>query len=364
MVHCKKTQLSIFLTTKCNLQCIYCFASEKKDHSIPSTINIKFVKRGILDFFKSYKSREIRFFGIGEPTTVFLEMKKIREWVFKITNGNCKFELQTNGYFSQNIGKWIAKNIDIVWISCDGSPEVQNFYRPTLRGQPTSDVVEKNIRSLASSPIVFGCRATIGLKNIGKQKKMIEYFDSLGVKAVMSDPIFAPIKNNKNNFIGTEKIDLLEYAKQFLKARKYAEKKNIFYGSILTVNFDERTEFFCRACIPYPHLTTDGFVTCCDMAYTGNDPNMKELVYGKYISKKNRIIYNKSAINRIQSRKASNMPNCQKCDILYNCAGACLGEAVNETGNMFGIKPEVCQAIKYLARHMPLNNGLYSYLHP
>ena len=364
MGHVRKTELSIFLTTKCNLRCIYCYTGEKSTYSIPPVIDLKFVKRGILDFFEKYDSREIRFSGTGEPTTAFYQMRQIRNWVFEITNGDCRFELQTNGYFSQTIAEWVAKNIDIVWISCDGSPEIQNFYRPTLGNRPTSDIVERNIRFLASQPIILGCRATIGTRNVERQCEMVDYFNSIGVKVIMSDPIFMPVKDYEDISIEAEKIDLLKYARHFLKARKYAEKQGIFYGSIFSINFDEKIEYFCRACIPYPHLTTDGFVTCCDMAYTGADPHMKELVYGKYLSEKDRIEYDEDAIKKIQSRKASNMSQCQECEVLYNCAGACLGEAVNETGSMFGIKPNVCEAIKYLAKHMSLNSGSYPYLHP
>jgi len=274
------------------------------------------------------------------------------------------FELQTNGYFPRTVAEWVAENIDIVWVSCDGPPDVQNFYRPTLSGRSTSDVLKNNIRFLVSKSVMVGCRATIGSINLNRQEEMIKYFASLGVKAVMSDPIFEPVERREKLSAEVKEVDLMEYAKRFLQARQVAEGLGVFYGSIFSVNFDEKTEYFCRACIPYPHLTTDGFVTCCDMAYTGSDSKMRELVYGKYVPAEDRIEYDQQAIERIQSRKAKNMPYCRNCEALYNCAGACLGEAVNETGSMFGIKPKVCEVIRFLAKQMPLNKGLYPYLHP
>ena len=66
MAHCRKTQLSIFLTYRCNLKCIYCYVGEKKQYR--TTIDYQFVQRAILDFFQKYSSREIRFFATGEPT--------------------------------------------------------------------------------------------------------------------------------------------------------------------------------------------------------------------------------------------------------------------------------------------------------
>ncbi|MDD3896899.1 MAG: SPASM domain-containing protein [Candidatus Peribacteraceae bacterium] len=361
MPHCDKAQLSVLLNNQCNLKCGYCYVGDT-ERADPTIVDLDFVKCAIKDFFEKFASRQIRFFGNGEPTLAFTQMQKIRNWVHDITSGNCLFELQTNGYFSKKIADWVAKNITNVWISCDGPPDIQDRYRRTPCGQPTSKIVEGNIRSLAPQVPVLGCRATVGGHNVARQKEMIDYFHSLAIRAVMSDPMFAPVKSNGDAPI--QKVDLMEYARHFLEARKYAEQKGVFYGSILSVNFDRATQHFCRACIPYPHLTPDGLVTCCDMACNGDDPKMQDLVYGRYIPSEKRIAYDQEKIRVITTRTADNMPECQDCEVLYNCAGACLGEALNETGSIFGIKKEVCEAIRFLAQHMPLNQGTYPFLHP
>lgn len=364
MSHCRKTQLSIFLNNKCNLSCKYCYdGANRSFNKKRQVIDINFVKKGISDYFKNYTSREIRLFGNGEPTIEFDLMKAIVKFA-KTKDSRSTFELQTNGFFSENIAKWIGKHMSVVWVSCDGFPEIQNYYRPVVNGEESSVVVERNIKYLSSLPITLGCRVTIGKKNINQQVEIIDYFNSLGIKAVMSDPMFASVNDCNSSFSKTESPDLLNYAKHYLKARKYAEKLGIFYGSILTVNFDEETECACRACIPYPHLTIDGYVSACDMASDVLNKKMSALIYGKFDKIKNNIIYYEDKINIIKSRKGSNMTACKKCEVLKNCAGGCLGEALNETGSMFGIKPEACKAIKYLAKRMPLNMGRYPYLHP
>ncbi|HCC23544.1 TPA: hypothetical protein DF272_05225 [Candidatus Falkowbacteria bacterium] len=364
MSHCRKKQLSIFLNNKCNLGCRYCYdGANKSTEKRRKIIDVNFVKKGIIDYFANYTSREIRFFGNGEPTIELDLIKKIVKFALSKDSGST-FELQTNGFFSEDATKWIGKNINIVWVSCDGFSEIQNYYRPTINGGNSSVVVERNIRYLASLPITLGCRVTIGKKNIDKQIKIIDYFNSLGVKVVMSDPMFVAVDACNSSFSKEEAPNLIEYAKYFLKARRYAEKRGIFYGSILTVNFDEETECACRACIPYPHLTIDGHVSACDMASDASNKKMSALIYGKFDEIKNEIVYDQNAINIIKSRKAPNMTACAKCEVLKNCAGGCLGEALNETGSIFGVKPEACKAIRYLAKRMPLNAGQYPYLHP
>lgn len=98
------------------------------------------------------------------------------------------------------------------------------------------------------------------------------------------------------------------------------------------------------------------------MAFLGHI--LPELIYGKYNPATGTIIYDQHKIAAIRSRKASRLAECQGCEVLYHCAGACLGEAVNETGHLLGVKKDYCEAIRFLAKHIPLNQGLFPYIHP
>lgn len=354
MPHSDKNCISIFLTNRCNLSCIYCYCEK---NPIKQSIDINFAKKGIDDFFKKNKFIYLRIFGDGEPT---IEFNKIQELIryAKIRDKKAKIELQTNGLFSEKIAKYIAENIDIVWISHDGTPDAQNFYRPTINNLQSNEVVEKNIKYLAEKIEYLGVRITIGRKNVYKQIEIINYLDKLGVKYIYTDLLFKPI----NRQLLDEDIKPIEYVKKFLKAKKYAKKFDIFYGSFFEINFDGETNISCRACIPSPHLTIDGHVTCCDMAH--NNKNFPELVYGKYNKNSNSIIYFPKKIKFVQSRRVGNIPECQECEIKYFCAGGCLGEALNEKGSIFKIKKENCKAIKLLAKSMGVNKGRYPIFHP
>ena len=83
MAHVRKQMISFFLTTKCNLRCIYCYTYKnqdmKKEHQ---TLDFNFAKRGVDDFFRDNTSRHIRFYGIGEPTLELELIKKIRDYAY------------------------------------------------------------------------------------------------------------------------------------------------------------------------------------------------------------------------------------------------------------------------------------------
>lgn len=239
--------------------------------------------------------------------------------------------------------------------------------RPTVGGKTTSSIIERNIKILISegkTNSIVGVRATISPHNLYRQVEMIEYLYSIGIRAVYSDPAFKPV-GITNEIVDQWNINNdfnLEYAREFLKAWEKAKELNIFYGSVLTMNFDEETDRHCRSCIPSPHLTTDGYVTNCDMGYLGHI--FPEFVYGKWNPKTKKIEYLPRVVQLIRMRTVDNLEQCVDCEVKYHCAGGCFGEALNETGSFFGVKTDYCDAIRFLAKHMPINEGLYPYLHP
>jgi uncharacterized protein len=360
--HVKKEMISIFVTTKCNLNCGYCFTNKNSVPHKHQTIDINFAKKGIDDYFKTEYLRHIRFFGAGEPTTEFLLIKEICDYARNKSNSIATFEIQTNGVFNDEIAHWIGTNIDVVWISCDGTPEIQDKHRPCLDGKKSSTIIENNIRLIKNSgDSMVGIRATITNENIFKQKDIIDYFKNLDIKNIWVDPIFPSVgeKHLKESF------NTMKFAEEYLDACKYAENNNIFYGSILTCNFNDEVSQHCRACIPVPHLTTDGYVSACDMALFGADNNhMQPLIYGHWDPKTNKIIYDNEKIRFIKSRNLKNLPKCNDCHSKHHCGGYCLGEVLNEKGSMFEQKETVCDAIRFLDKNMTESQKKYTYLHP
>jgi radical SAM protein with 4Fe4S-binding SPASM domain len=353
------------MTDACSMRCTYCYLGNKK--SIPNDKNVKrldmdFAKKGIEDFFNSSSSRRIRYFGEGEPTLEFDRMQKIQEYAKSLAGDALCAELQTNGFFGMDVAKWCEQNLDMIWISMDGIPDVHDRYRKTINGGRTSHIIERNIKFLADKMTV-GIRSTVGRTNIDMQKESIDYFSKLGVKAVFADHLCVPVSKEAKETEDLIEVQPLEFADKFLDAKKYAESKGIFYSNFFCVNFDEPVNIACRAMIPVPHLTPSGYVSCCDMA-TRPDGVLDELIYGKYDINTKKIIYDEQKIDKIRSRNKANIPECQTCEIIDNCAGGCIGEAINETKDFYGTKKNLCEVTRYLAKTLKSNNGLYKFIHP
>lgn len=392
MSHYNKEMISFFLTTSCNLNCVYCYTN--KENYLEQKIDIAFAKKLIEDYalndnFKGLK-KVVRFFAAGEPTLNFNAMLEIVEHAKKTYKDSFEIELQTNGIFltkdgeyNFEIAKWIAENVDYIWISCDGTPEIQNKYRPLflpyynhIPKLTSSEVVEKSIRFFTSNcKKMIGVRLTILNVNVNRQKEMIDYFYSLGVRDIWADPIFPSVGRTE----AYETVDLDIFTEEFLKACEYASSfgpdindnrfDKVIYGSNYTCNFDEESYHYCRACKPVPHATTDGYISSCDMAMFcekkgSNAAPLNELLFGKWNAYSNKIEYNTQKIEALRKRNSKEMSHCKNCIAKSACGGYCLGETTNETGTMYGETPQKCKAIRRLYREMNERQRKYRYTHP
>ncbi len=371
MGHCRKKMISFFVTTECNLACDYCYVNAEDCNSCgdvirkSQTIDIDFALAGLDYFLEQGVPPHLRFFGPGEPTMRIDIIKTIINHVREKRGDSFSLEIQTNGAFSPSVASYLAENFDIIWVSSDGLPKHHDAHRKNKKGVGSSGIIEKNIRFLIENGKgMTGIRATITRDNVNLQSETLDYFSSLGVRYVWTDPIFPPLGETIEDI---ESVDPIEFAKGMLSAQKIASENRMVCGSLLTANFDEKVNINCRACLPMPHLTTDGFISACDLALFGDlkeNDRMLPFIYGRWDQTSRRIIFDDSKIEALRSRTVENMPGCQDCVAKNHCAGWCLGEILNETGTLFGKKPELCEGIRYLYEHRDELDINYKYLHP
>lgn len=372
MPHVCKQMLSLFLTTKCNLRCIYCYNFDERNRTQEVTLPFDIAKAGVDYFFATNDSRHIRFYGPGEPTQAFDLMKRITEYAKDKAPDRLSVELQTNGVFGQTVKEWLAENANIIWMSFDGPPDIQDVNRPMAGNNPSSHIIEKNTKWLIANKkgkdLMVGARVTVTKKNILRQKEMIDYFLSLGIKHIWSNPLFpsvdkVPVKNDSKKLEAYD-FDLDKYVDEYISAYRYGITKGVFYGSFLTCNFDGKSQYHCRACTPVPHVTPDGYLSACDMVVMGKQAyHMSPFIYGEWDAKSKKFILFPEKITALRNRSSENMLHCSHCEAKYNCGGYCLGEVLNETGSLVGQKPLTCQAIRKLLHELGTVSE-YEYLHP
>jgi len=381
MSHCKKQMISFFLTTKCNLCCRYCYNAKERESIKERTLNPEIAEAGIDWYFANNSNRHIRFYGPGEPTQAFSQLKRITSYAknHPLSENRVTVEIQTNGVFRSNIRNWLFENTNIIWMSFDGMKDIQDYNRPLnpkyrefFGNRTSAEVLEDNVKWLIEKDVgegpMIGARVTITENNIERQREMVDYFYDLGIRYAWSNPLFPTVDKlavcMDNTKLASYSFDMDKYVENYIDAYRYAKAKGMFWGSFLCVNFDGKSPYHCRACTPTPHITTDGYLSACDMVLFGEKAyHMDKLIYGKWNSKTKTFDIDEKKVIALQNRSSDKIEHCTDCEAKYHCGGYCLGEIVNETGELDGQKPIQCIAIKRLLKEIGTCKP-YKYLHP
>ena len=348
MPRCDKKTITFLLTTRCNLNCTYCYGNRKADYK---TLDFGFAKRVLCDCAEAGELSRIRFSADGEPTTEMEILQKIFNEA-KLLNPDVLAEVITNGTFNEDTAKWLAENLDYIYISTDLLPESHDKCRLTITGNPSSPPILENLKlfkEMSGKRAKIGICATATKYNIEQQKDAIDfYYNNFGVDIFWVTPIIAPIYDAAEKTY--EPVDMMQFAQNFIEAHAHAWQRGIFYESKLTANFDGETSKSCCASVPVPCLTVDGYLSACKLATYGKSTGkMNAMIYAQYDSEKDKIVYDTEKLKVLRSRTLQNMPSqCGTCVVGKHCAGYCPGETLSENGGLFRVKTNVCKALRYL----------------
>lgn len=369
MRHCDKKAVTVNVTNRCNLRCVYCMASSAKEQNNPKDIDIDFALKGISDAIKGYPTgipaTILRFFSPGEPTQRMDIIRTCVEYA-KLLNKNIKVEIQTNGVFeSKEDLEWIKDNVDVVWFSLDGWAEINDANRPDANGVGRTSDAEQNMKYLQYAGVFVGVRSTINGDMFYRQTELVEYYNKLGIKYICLNPITVPVVRGDTKKRTVYKDNIMDWAKGFADAFEVAESLGCVLSSSLTFNFDEKTNVSCRACLPMPQLNCDGSVSSCDKAtYRDTKKGLDCFLYGEWDKETRTIVYDMEKIDYLRNRIVENMPKCRNCSVADYCAGNCAGRIAYESGDIYEVIDEHCDAIKYLASRLPLGRQIVEFTHP
>jgi radical SAM protein with 4Fe4S-binding SPASM domain len=345
-----------------------CMASSPVEQFEPLSIDREFARRGIRDALNGHptgiRATQIRFFSPGEPTCEIGLLRECLEEARSILP-TIRSELQTNGLFPDEPStKWLGENLDIVWFSLDGPPSITDLLRPDINGVGRTKDIEQNLRAIAIQTAV-GVRATIVESTADRQEELVRYYAELGVRHLAFNPVIQSIRRNAHGLNVVTGYPIMQFAEAFVRAWECAQLLNIELTSSLTFNFDERTSVACRSCLPMPQLNPDGSVSSCDMAlYRDTKSELHCFIYGEWNPETKVIDYDDAKIQTLQARQLSNLPYCRKCFAAEYCAGGCAGRVAYEKGTPFSIIPSYCEAIRFLARRIPLDSRTLQATHP
>lgn len=349
----KPTQATLFLTTRCDLRCIYCYASAGARTHVDMDLStakrgIAFVCRNALELGR--ESFGVSYHGGGEPT---VHWKVLVESLAYAREVGRKHDLEvyataaTNGVFSEEKRQWIIENLQGVSLSVDGLPQVQDAQRRLRSGGPSSNIVFRTIEAFEKANFSYGIRMTVTALSVGRLPDGVNYLlDRAHPKRIQVEPVYDLGRGRDTNLHVKPEV----FVEAFLEAKRIANAHGVelFYSS---ARIDVLTNRFCRSCGEGFGLTPKGNVSAC---YEVCDEEMEFadiFVLGHYDTLLNRYVFDDKRLRRLRDRAVESIPWCQGCFCKWHCAGDCPHKAQHATADGEFVGHPRCEITQALVLH-------------
>lgn len=212
-----RLNFTIFVTTKCNLKCCYCY--EKNYIPVDMTLDtalevVCFIHEKIVE--KNVNEGYVQFHG-GEPVLNFEIIKFIMDELEKKDNITFFYAMTTNVTLLEESMLPTILKIHNLSVSIDGNESVHDFNRVFKNGKGTYDIVEGNIRLLLQHKPELTARMTITPDTYKQVILSFQHIISLGVRNIEIELDFT-----RDDW--TEEM-LIEYEKEMKKIADFIREK-------------------------------------------------------------------------------------------------------------------------------------------
>lgn len=315
--------LGILPTRGCNLACRYCgfLTAPESQHVMAPEL-----ARDAVNWYMDVVSKagmqhaEIHYFG-GEPfcaeevldLTVHLARMRAEE-----VGCTLRFEVATNGAFSEARCRWAADNLDTIVLSLDGPADIHDRHRPYKDGRGSFETVERNARMLSAGPADLFLRACVTNQTVGRLPEMAAWFcENLRPRGVCFEPLQPSAASGT---IQLEPPDAWDFAYNFIQAAGILESHGAepVYAA---ADIHARRVSFCPVGQNVAIVSPDGTLSACYLLERDWEAKGLDLRLGRVEG--GHVQLWAEAVASARSLNVHNKPLCARCFCKWHCAGGC-----------------------------------------
>jgi uncharacterized protein len=329
-------EVTLFLTSRCNLRCLYCYADAGKkniDMSWP-------VAKAAIDFVADNagmlgnRSFAVGFHGGGEPTVAWELLVKCCEYAMQLADRkglSVELYAATNGVLNPEQREYIGRHFSTVNVSLDGPQDIQDTNRPRQNGQGSYDTIRETLQYFDNLGFHYGLRSTVTARTVSRMTETAEHICS------SFHPIYFHLEPSWycGRCLSTQENppEDNDFVEKFQRAKEIARKYDIdvhYSGARL----DVLTSKFCGAPGDSFTVLPEGIVTSCYEVTECDDPRAEIFHYGEFDSGCGRFRFYDDRIDILQSLSVDNFSFCEDCFCRWHCAGDCIAKAFGKDGIM------------------------------
>lgn len=334
----------------CNLNCNYCFYTEKESLFEPKT-PFRMSDQTLENFIKNYievqDANEIPFvWQGGEPTLLGLNFyKRAVELQEKYANGKTiTNSLQTNGtLLTDEWFPFLFENNFLVGLSIDGPEEIHDRYRVDRGGRPTFHKVLNALHKLQEYNIQYNVLTCVTDESSNHALEIYHFLKNEGVEYIQFIPIVERVANEQAKQLGLRHATPTSMMQEDIQLAPWTVNPEK-YGDFLITIFDEwvRNDVgfvnvmnFESSLVSWMGLpaTVCIFSETCGRAaiieHNGDVYSCDHYMYPDYKLGNIQTQTFEEMINSVQQyefgqAKKTTLPNyCQNCEVKFACNGEC-----------------------------------------
>ena len=319
------TAVTLFLTSACNLRCVYCYASGgDQPRFLDEHIAFKAIDLVVDNATAADLSEvSVTFHGGGEPTLAGHTMKRCvaharercEERAVRLSTGTA-----TNGVMDDDMRDFLAETMTSVMVSIDGPAAVQDRLRPQAGGGPSAAAVARTLERLSASECTLGTRVTCTPDALDHAVETVRHLvDSYRLTTIHLEPLFACGRTIGS---GLRPPSAERFVEVFRECRQYALAHDVevaysgAHQSSLACSF-------CQVSRPSFNITTEGDVTACYEITGRDDSRAGTFIYGSYDASCGSFVFDDTRVAALRHLTVNDAPRCARCFAKYHCAGDC-----------------------------------------
>ncbi len=311
-------------SSRCNLDCRYCFYIEKPRQP---RMDEKTLEAFIRQHISAQPGNEVEFaWQGGEPTLAGLSFFQRAVALQKRYAGGktIRNSLQTNGTLLDEAWcRFLRQENWLVGVSLDGPAELHDRYRLSRSGKPTHERVVRVLARLKEYGVAFNLLTVVSAANVHEPERVWRYLRGLGTPFLQFIPL---VERDEQGQLTVESVDAIAWGHFLTRIFDIWVREDI--GRIFVQQFDSTLGVWCgqpsQMCVFSENcghafaLEADGSLYQCD-----------HYVYPEYrlgnLNTTPLIALNAGQQARAfgEAKSKTLSEECQGCDVLRFCGGDC-----------------------------------------
>ena len=319
----KPVSLNVYITRSCNLHCVYCFSDPSQADSkyfAPSTESIIEGAYLVADICYA-KGFPMTFVlnGGGEPTLdsrIALLISDVKE-ICAQKNVPLFTYLATNGIMCTEKAKEVCTLFDLIGLSCDGPPEIQDFQRPIIGGGRSSTIVERTAAIFHQSDQEFEVRVTLTKESWPQMPAIANYLS----KKIHPQAINVELAYRRPHFPVDEE-DLEKFIEGYWIAKDICSEADIPWHSN-SVRPGHHHRQYCHILQNTLQIIPGDVASLCFLDNDCMESLQRETQISVYDQDTKKWVINHTTINNKRKILLNNQEFCKNCMIASHCHRSC-----------------------------------------